>query len=137
MPVDRLEPLGSLQKIPWNVIINDRKVLQPHTWYTCPTGKKAFAKATLSCDSTGASSEAYLEVNGVRIRKWGAGGGLSGYGTNAITGAGAGLSGKMPENTLAVIEFSLNAGETIETTQDGGFTNASFNVLLEIQETSI
>jgi len=136
MPVDRLEPLGTLQKIPWNIIINERHVLQPHTWYTCPAGKKALVQATATCTSVGASAEAYIEINAVRMRKWG-GVATAGYaGTDGIQATLA-QQGLMPPNVLSVMQFSLNAGETIITTQDGGFTNAEFNILLEIQESDI
>ena len=129
MPVDRLEPLNSLQSIPWNVIINERHVIQPHTWYTCPSGKKALVKYRFKGDGLGAAAEIYLEVNAVRIAGWKNITANVSHGDNAVQSN----QGMSSIGSFAAGEVSLNEGETIITSQDAG-TNGEFNGFLEIQE---
>ena len=121
---------NQVQKIP-TVEINDRVVLQPNTWYTCPTGKKAIVKGSVQCTGLGAAATADFEVAGVTMFRW----------NNATQPTGSfdylnsprGLS-TADGGQFALFEVELAAGEIIETTQNTG-TNAEFNVWASVQET--
>jgi len=121
---------SGVQKIP-QFEINDRIVLQPHTWYTCPAGKKAIVKGRVQCTGRGAAAVANFEAAGVVMYAWTS---ASSGTTNADiiprslrTGGGG---------QFAFFEVELSAGEIIETTQDTG-TNAEFNVWADVQETPV
>jgi len=120
---------SGVQKIP-KFEINDRIVLQPHTWYTCPVGKKAIVKGRVQCTGRGAAATASFEAAGVIMFTWVAGG--------AIIGSWD----EVPRNLVdsldqfALFEVELSAGDIIETTQNAG-TNAEFNVWADVQETPI
>ena len=122
-------PLGSTQKLKWNVIINERHVLQPHTWYTCPAGKSAIVRYRFKGDGLGAATTIYLNANGVRLATWYQTTGSFSSSDNATVSD----SGQQVIGSFASGEISLNAGEAIVTDQSTG-TNAEFNGFLEIQE---
>jgi len=129
MPVDRLEPLSQSQKSKWNIVINERHVIQPHTWYTCPAGKTAIVNYRFKGDGLGAASEIRLEANGVRLATWQSTSGIFTTPDNAtISSLGWQVLG-----SFASGEISLNAGEAVITSQDSG-TNGEFNGFLQIQE---
>ena len=126
----RLTPSNVAQKIP-TVEINARVVLQPHTWYTCPTGKKAIVKGRIQCTGRGAAANADFNVAGILMFQWD---------RNTSTPLPAddnprGLT-TADGGQLAHFEIELSAGEIIETTQNTG-TNAEFNVWASVQETPI
>jgi len=124
--------LSVAQKIP-EFEINDRIVLQPHTWYTCPAGKKALVKGNVKCTGRGAAAVARFEAAGIRLFEWNRNTGVTGS-RNYIDTPDA-LSTAEGGQT-ALFDFELSAGDIIETTQDAG-TNAEFEVVAKVQETSI
>jgi len=123
--------LNSAQKIP-EFDINDRIVLQPHTWYTCPAGKKAIVSGKVQCTGRGAAATASFEMAGVIMYTW------------ARSTAAGGTADEFPRNLTDVNggqfaffdAIELSAGDIIETTQNTG-TNAEFNVWAKVQETSV
>jgi len=130
--VTRLTPSNVAQKIP-TFEINGRVVVQPHTWYTCPTGKKAIVKGRVQCTGRGAAASANFLVSGILMFVWNQSSNPSSV-TNwfisprsLTTGAGG---------TFALFEVELAAGEIIETTQNTG-TNAEFNLWASVQESPI
>lgn len=127
--------LTSTQKIP-TFEINDRIVLQPHTWYTCPAGKKALVKGNVKCTGRGAAAVARFEAAGISMFEW-----------DRAVAVNTNASGdsyiEIPDNLAtgsggqtAFFDIELSAGDIIETTQDAG-TNAEFEVFAKVQETSI
>lgn len=119
---------SGVQKIP-EFEINDRIVLQPHVWYTCPAGKKAKVKGVVQCTSRGAAADADFNVAGVLLYRWAGAGAIT---TDYIDGPRT-LS-TINGGQQAFFEFDLSAGDIIETDQNVG-TNAEFNVLAKVQET--
>jgi len=119
---------SAAQKIP-KFDINDRIVLQPHTWYTCPAGKKAIVKGRVQCTGRGAATTASFEAAGVEMFRWIAGSGSIGWEQSPRA-----LNDGSDE--FALFEVELAAGDIIETTQSSG-TNAEFNVWADVQETPI
>jgi len=107
--------------------INGRVVIQPNTWYTCPTGKKAIVKGRVQCTGLGASATANFVVAGVTMFTWNSDATPLGYLLDPRT-----MSASSSE--LALFEAELSAGDIIETTQNTG-TNAEFNVWAEVIET--
>lgn len=109
--------------------INDRVVLQGHTWYTCPTGKKAIVKGRVQCTGRGAAADASFNAAGVEMFAWDRSTAVIGSSEDnprALTTANGGQ--------LAFFEVELAAGDTITTTQNTG-TNAEFNVWASVIET--
>jgi len=126
--VGKRTALTSAQKIP-EFEINDRIVLQPHTWYTCPAGKKAIVKGSVQCTGRGAAANADFNVAGVLLFSWvTAGGVVQDYidGPRNLSVVNGGQQ--------AFFKVELSAGDIIETTQNAG-TNAEFNVFASVQET--
>jgi len=119
---------GGVQKIP-KFEINDRIVLQPHTWYTCPTGKKAIVKGRIQCTGRGAAASASFEAAGVIMFTW-----VSGSGSIGWEQSPRALNDGSDE--FALFEVELSAGDIIETTQNSG-TNAEFNLWADVQETPV
>jgi len=122
-PLPQVISRNNIQKTNKRVtgLVND--VVQPTTWYTCPTGKIAIVKGTCQCVDTGAGANGTLSFAGVIYATW--------------LAAGCDNS---PDRLatlceLITINFTayLAAGETIITDQDSG-TNAQFKVQLEIEE---
>lgn len=123
MPLS-LTPLNTVQKIPTEPI-NDRIVLQPHTWYTCPAGKKAIIKGHAVCTGTGAAANTTHRIAGVTVRRClAAGGGSNSWDRDIAPNVGYDFEGQMA------------AGEIMDTIQDSG-TNAEWDILSEVQETPI
>jgi len=109
--------------------INARVVLQPHTWYTCPTGKVAKVKGSVQCTGRGAAATASFEVAGIIMFTW----------TSSATPQGFETSPRLlssAHSEFALFEVELSAGEIIETTQNTG-TNAEFNVFATVVETDV
>lgn len=121
---------GGVQKIP-TFEINDRIVLQPHTWYTCPTGKKAIVKGSVQCTDRGAAANASFEAAAVVMFIWDRNTALIGNwqdNPRVLTTINSGQ--------LAFFEVELSAGQFIRTIQNSG-TNAEFNIFASVQETPI
>jgi len=119
---------GGVQKIP-EFEINDRIVLQPHTWYTCPAGKKAIVKGSVQCTGLGAAANADFQVAGVTMFRW------------LVTALNldfniAPRELSVGDSAFAEFEVELSAGDIIETIQSTG-TNSEFNVWAKVQETPI
>jgi len=106
--------------------INDRVVLQPNTWYTCPAGKKARVKGSVQCTGRGAAATADFIAAGVVMFRWVAGTASEGWEKSPRN-----LNDAVDE--FALFEVDLAAGDTIVTDQDAG-TNAEFNVWACVKE---
>lgn len=116
--------------------LNGRVVLQPNTWYTCPSGKKAIVKGKVTCTGLGAATEGRFSVAGTIMFRW-----------EAVTGTPKDFSvpdntsvyfggftlRQTPLNTFMLFEVTLEAGDTIITSQDSG-TNAEFNLFASVLE---
>jgi len=112
------------------ISITARVVLQPHTWYTCPTGKKARVKGTVQCTGFGASANTSFNVSGVEMYRWNGTGATKNYlesprDLQVVDGG-----------QMALFDIELAAGDIVETTQNTG-TNAEFNVWADVEETPI
>jgi len=120
------------QKIP-EFEINDRIVLQPHTWYTCPAGKKAIVSGRIQCTNRGAAANADFLIAGVLMFSWNNAGAVpAGNWENLPRGLSTANGGQ-----FALFDgIELSAGDIIETTQNVG-TNSEFNLWAKIQETPI
>lgn len=121
-------PLNQSQKIA-TIEINDRIVLQPHVWYTCPAGKRAIVKGCVQCTSRGAAATADFIAAGVVMFRWNNSAANSGSYLEVPRGLTTAEGGQFAE-----FEVELSAGDTIVTDQDAG-TNAEFNVWATVQET--
>jgi len=119
-----------VQKIP-TVEINGRVVLQPNTWYTCPTGKKAIVKGRVQCTGRGAAANASFRAAGTEMFRWDNNSTLGGNTQNYLDSP-RGLT-TLDGGQFALFEVELAAGEIIETTQNTG-TNAEFNLWASVQE---
>lgn len=100
-------------------LIND--IVQPTTWYTCPTGKNAKVVGTATCIDTGAAATATLAFAGVVHATW------------LATGGSSVLLDDLAEQFVLEWTAFLAAGETIITDQNTG-TNAQFKVQMEVEE---
>lgn len=128
--VGKRTALNTVQRIP-EFEINDRVVLQPHTWYTCPAGKKARVKGSVQCTGRGAAATAEFIAAGQIMYRW-------------IAGVGPAIGDylEVPRDLLdsieqfALFEVDLSAGGTIVTDQSSG-TNAEFNIWARVQETPV
>jgi len=114
----RLIPSNIAQKIPTEAVTG-RVVLQPHTWYTCPAGKKAVVSGKAVCTGLGAAASVRLNAAGVRIVEW---------------QAAAASDKVLIINSYFEFEVQLAAGETLDTSQDSG-TNGEIDMLAKVQET--
>jgi len=101
-------------------------VVQPTTWYTCPTGKIAIIKGTCQCTSTGAAATVDLDVNGISIAEWQASGG----------GTDINLPQDLAVNVTYPFEAHLEAGQTLVTDQNSG-SNAAIKLQATIEEFNI
>lgn len=122
MPVSVEVPQNKVQKIPTQRI-NERVVVHPNTWYTCPTGKKAVAKGLAVCTGTGAAANTDLQASGVTIRRVLAAGGSADTWQRVLD-----------PNVTFDFDVRLDAGEILQTIQDAG-TNAEWELFIEITET--
>lgn len=105
-------------------LVND--VLQPTTWYTCPTGKIAIVKGTCVCDDVGAAGSTFLQFAGVTYALWAASGG----------GTDINILGNLAPGVTIPFEAKLDSDDTIITDQDTG-TNAKFKLQATIEEFNI
>jgi len=129
MALPQIVSRNQAQKIQ-SVEINGRVVIQPNTWYTCPTGKKAIVKGRVQCTGLGAAATADFNAAAILMFRWSnASAAVLGYLDNprSLTTAVGGQ--------FALFEVELAAGETITTTQNTG-TNSEFNVWASVIETS-
>jgi len=119
--------------------INNRVVLQPETWYTCPTGKKAHVEGSFVCTGLGAAAEAHVIIAGIITNRWIA---ATATGSMAIPRGmtkymdGSNNLTDPPIDTEQLIDVDLVAGEAIVTDQTTG-TNSEFNGFLKVTETPI
>ena len=110
--------------------ISGREVLQPFTWYTCPTGKRAIIKGRLQCTNRGAAAIATVTIAGTIMFEWNTSDTPVAGETYLDTPRGlSALNG----GQFALFDVELAAGETIVTSQNVG-TNAEFNLWMEVLE---
>lgn len=126
----RLIPSNVAQKIP-TFDVNGRVVIQPETWYTCPTGKKAICKGRVQCTSRGAAAISTFTIAGIIMFQWVRSTAVVDTWENGPRNLTTQSGGQ-----LAFFEVELAAGDTVVTSQDSG-TNAEFNLWMEVQETPI
>lgn len=116
----KVSALNTTQKIP-TTAINVRRVVSPFTFYTCPTGKKAIVKGKAVCTGLGAAASVRLNAAGIQIVEW----------------AAAAVGNKiLVIQTYFEFEIQLNAGETLDYSQDAG-VNGELNVNATVQETPV
>jgi len=116
--------------------LNGRVVLQPNTWYTCPTGKKAIVKGRVTCTGLGAAAQARFSVAGTIMFRWeaqGTGINVSVPDDTAIYYQANGTQFETPLSVYRSFEVTLEAGDTIITSQDSG-TNSEFNLFAQVLE---
>lgn len=114
----KLIPSNLAQKIVTEPVVG-RVVLQPHTWYTCPAGKKAIVEGKVVCTGLGAAASVRANAAGVRFVEW----------------QGAAVGDKiLVIQTYHEFKIQLAAGETLDTSQDSG-TNGEIDMFCEVQET--
>jgi len=130
MTLPQIISRNQIQKLQ-GVSLNGRVVLQPNTWYTCPTGRKAIVKGSVQCTGRGAAANADFEVSGVVMFSW----------TTAVNNVAGDDYTMVPRGLstsgggqFALFEVELAAGDIIETTQNTG-TNAEFNLFANVIET--
>jgi len=112
--VSKLTTRNTIQAIAEQQIIGVI-VIQPNTWYTCPTGKKAIIEGTCVCQSVGAAATTDLNFAGVSHYEWQASGGRSDQNIPQDLAVGV----------LVHFKVELAAGEIMQTSQNSG-TNANF-----------
>jgi len=128
MTLPQIVSRNQAQKIQ-SVEINGLIVLQPNTWYTCPTGKKAIVKGSVRCTDRGTAADTDFVAAGIIMYTWNDAGAIIGdYIDNPES-----LS-TINGGQTAFFEVELAAGETIVTQQASG-TNASFKVFASVIET--
>jgi len=120
------------------VALNARQVgSMPHTWYTCPAGKKAIIKGKITCTEEGAATETQFVAAGVimfRFEKV-----SIGFVNTSITDdseivySANGTQFVTPENVYMHFEVTLAAGETILSQQNSG-DNSEFNLFASVLE---
>jgi len=114
---------NNIQKTNKRIIPMTNDVVQPTTWYTCPTGKVAVIKGNCTCVDTGAAATVALNGNDIILFEW--------------TASGGGTPLQNPRDILEGLwvdfEIDLNAGETMTTTQNTG-TNAQIKLQAVIEE---
>jgi len=126
----RLIPSNVVQKIPTNEI-NGRVIIQPNTWYTCPTGKKAIVKGKVQCTGRGAAATADFVAAGIVMFTWDKSTVNDALRNPLLTPL---ILSTFEGGQPALFEVQLSAGETIVTQQNSG-TNAEFNLFATVQET--
>lgn len=123
MALPQIISRNTSQKIP-DFSLNERKVLSGGTdgdFYTVPANKKAIIQGRAVVTGLGAAATVELEVNGVSIQQWTAGGSQNSNGD--------------PKAVDVFVDFiaELDATQVLRYTQNAG-TNAEMNVFLRIQE---
>lgn len=124
MTLPQIISRNQIQKTNKRMIPFTNDVVQPTTWYTCPTGKVAIVRGSCACADTGAAANADLIINGVVYARWIASGG--------DTNRNGVLNNLLEALSIDFVAY-LNAGDTIVTDQDSG-TNAQFHFEAEIEE---
>lgn len=128
MALPQIISRNQAQKI-LTIEINDRVIVQPNTWYTCPTGQKAIVKGCVQCTGRGAAATADFVAAGQIMFRWDkATVRLDGGFLNTPRSLTTELGGQFAE-----FRVELAAGETIITQQNTG-TNAEFNIWASVQE---
>lgn len=125
MTLPQIISRNQIQKTNKRVISLVNVVIQPNTYYTCPTGKIAIVRGTCTCVDFGAAANASLEFDDVKYATWLVGGGT-------IVDQLTNLSNDM----TITFKCELSAGDTIKSTQNTG-TNAQFKFQAEIEEFNI
>jgi len=132
MAIAQMTPRTAVTTLP-NVSLNARVVLQPHTWYSCPTGKKAIIKGRAQCTGRGAAANTSIRFSGITMFTYNTAGakdsfsGLQGYIFTPLT-LTTDSGGE-----FCFFEVELAAGEIMETVQNSG-TNAEWNVWADVME---
>jgi len=122
----------SAQKLQQFPIVPRRVLVQPHTWYICPVGKKALVAGFAQCTGTGAAATADLDVGGVTKFSWFS---VASVQNDKCRWNPTNLSANVFEERCP-IRIELAAGETFETNQNVGI-NAEFNLDLEVFESDV
>jgi len=130
----KLTVRNSAQNIP-TFEINGRIVLQPHTWYTCPAGKKALVKGSVVCTGRGAAATADFDIASITLFRWDKSTIIVATETWNYRDTPLELTTHKGGQT-AFFDVELSAGDTIETNQNTG-TNAEFNVFAKVQESPV
>jgi len=111
-----------------------REVLQPHTWYTCPTGKKARVIGVVQCTSRGAAATVDFDIGGVTNVQWDG----SSFSTSINYSQNDRL--RVPNGVGLLVnmlfDVDLVAGQDLETNQNTG-TNAEINMFAYAIESDI
>ena len=114
---------NNIQKTNKRTIVSNDTSGYPITDYTCPAGKIAIIKGTMTCSSTGAAATVDLLAAGVSIAEWQASGGASDI--------------NVPQALAVLVAYpftiNLAATETMQRTQDSG-TNANTTINIVIEE---
>jgi len=124
--------LNQVQKIPEVPIIPRRIVVQPHTWYTCPAGKKARVFGRIMCTGRGAASTVDFDFPEFTKYRW-TGGTLDST-FDYLNNRPLSLANPDAIASEFPFEIELAAGESIQTNQNTG-TNAEINLNAEVFET--
>jgi len=124
-----IQPLNQTQRIP-TFSISGREILQSHTWYTVPAGKKAEASGIVQCTGLGAAANASFVPAGVIMFRWVNAAIVGDYleAPRELSNANGGQ--------FARFDVPLSAGETLITQQNSG-TNAEFNMWARVQESPL
>jgi len=116
--------------------LNGRVVLQPNTWYTCPTGKKTIVKGKVTCTGLGAAAQARFSVAGTIMYRWETGSAATSVAVPDDTAkyfTAASAEFETPLGVYRTFEVTLEAGDTIITSHDSG-TNSEFNLFASVLE---
>jgi len=116
------------------VSLNARVVLQPHTWYTCPTGKKAIITGRAQCTSRGAAANTGIFFSGVEMFRYDSAGAKESF--PSLLGwefTPRHLTTALNGEFCFFNDVELAAGEIMQTTQNSG-TNAAWNVWANVKE---
>lgn len=117
--------LNQVQKIP-EIQILGVIVIQPHTWYTCPAGRKAIIEGTCVCQNAGAAATLDLNFAGTSHYEWQAVGGRT----------DENIPQDLALSVLVHFKVELAAGETMQTSQNTG-TNGNFLLNAFVRETAV
>jgi len=120
--------------------INVRTLSTPQTYYTCPNGKVARVQGRVTCTGLGAALQARFSIAGIIFFRWSGnvGTGVSFSIPDATSVVISGNSSRLEPviNTYRVFDQTLNAGETVESSQSSG-TNSEFNLFMTVTEKPI
>lgn len=113
--------------------MNQLVVLQPHTYYTCPVGKRARAVGQVRCRNRGAAANAHFRVAAQILFGWNTA--LQLFNNENYLDTPTRLS-TFGGGMIAQFDVVLEAGETLQSTQTAG-TNAEFIVNFKVKELPI